>query len=147
MKIFFSRLQTRSIPSYVSFEMALSYYHLIPESTYAITSVSSRRPCTYETTLATFLYRKTKPALFFGYELVESQGKRFKIASPEKAILDYFYINPHLNSPSDFNSLRIDVSSFEEWISEEKMYYFLKKFSQKKLSKRIHLFWNYLKNA
>ena len=78
---------------------------------------------------------------------MESQGKRFKIASPEKAILDYFYINPHLNSPSDFNSLRIDVSSFEEWISEEKMYYFLKKFSQKKLSKRIHLFWNYLKNA
>jgi hypothetical protein len=72
--------------------MALSYYHLIPESTYAITSVSSRRPCTYETTLASFLYRKIKPALFFGCELVESQGKRFKIASPEKAILDYFYL-------------------------------------------------------
>ena len=134
-------------PSYVSFEMALSYYHLIPESTYAITSVSSRRPCTYETTLAAFLYRKIKPALFFGYELVENQGKCFKIASPEKAILDYFYMNPHLNSLSDFNSLRIDVSSFEERISEEKMHYFLTKFSQKKLSKRIHLFWNYMKNA
>lgn len=29
-------------PSYVSLEMALSYYRLIPESVYVITSVSSR---------------------------------------------------------------------------------------------------------
>jgi hypothetical protein len=88
-----------------------------------------------------------KPALFFGYELVENQGRRYKIASPEKAVLDHFYVNPHLNSSSDFAGLRIDVNSFRERIDEEKINYFLEKFSQKRLSKRIHSFLEYMKNA
>jgi predicted transcriptional regulator of viral defense system len=134
-------------PSYVSLEMALAHYHLIPESTYAVTSVSSRRPCTYETPLAAFIYRKMRSDLFFGYELVESQGKHFKIAGPEKAILDYFYLNPQLNSLSDFAGLRIDASSFEERINTENMYSLLERFSQKRLRKRIHLFRNYMKNV
>jgi len=134
-------------PSYVSLEMALSNYHLIPESTYAITSVSSRRPCRYETPMATFVYRKIKPAFFFGYDLVESHGKRFKIACPEKTILDYFYMNPHLNSLSDFASLRIDASAFRERVNEEKLLSFLEKFSQKRLSKRILSFMDYMRNA
>ncbi len=134
-------------PSCVSLEMALSYYHLIPESIYAVTSVSSRRPGKYETPVAVFIYRRMKPALFFGYELVENQGRRYKIASPEKAILDYFYINPHLKSSSDFGSLRIDASSFRERIDEEKINRFLKKFSQKRLNKRVHSFLEYMKNA
>lgn len=134
-------------PSYVSLEMALSYHQLVPESTYGVTSISSRRPCRYETPVATFIYRKMKPSLFFGYELVEYRGRRFRIASPEKAILDYFYINPHLKSLSDFDSLRLDPNSFRERIDEDTAYVFLEKFSQKRLRKRIDSFLHYMKNA
>lgn len=134
-------------PSCVSLEMALSYYHLIPESIYAITSVSSRRPGKYETPAAVFTYKRIKPALFFGYELVENQGRRYKIAAPEKAVLDYFYLNPHLNSASDFDGLRIDVDSFQARIDEAKLNSFLERFSQRRLSKRVRSFFEYIKHA
>jgi len=134
-------------PSYVSFEMALSYYDLIPESVYAITSVSSRRPYKYSTPLAEFIYRSIKPHLFFGYNLINYNSKCFKIATLEKAILDYFYINPHLKTHSDFDSLRINARSFWEQIDEKKLFSFIEKFSQKRLTKRINSFLEFMKNV
>lgn len=131
-------------PSYVSLEMALSYYHLIPESVYAITSVCSRKPFRYQTPVGIFIYRKIKPILFFGYEVVEHRKKQFKIATPEKTILDYFYINPHLRSPDDFASLRIDVDVFDERIDVGRLRRFLQKFGQKSLEKRIDSFLDFL---
>ncbi|MCK4418271.1 hypothetical protein KAV79_00495, partial [Candidatus Aerophobetes bacterium] len=60
-------------PSYISFETALSFYHLIPESVYGITSASTRRTYKFKTQMAEFSYRTIKPELFFGYELVSFQ--------------------------------------------------------------------------
>ena len=40
-KVLFEIANKIHSPSYVSFEMALSYYHLIPESVYVITSAST----------------------------------------------------------------------------------------------------------
>jgi len=134
-------------PSYISYEMALSYYHLIPESVYAVTSVSSRRPYKFKTQIAEFIYRRIKPDLFWGYELLSNNGKFFKMACLEKAILDYFYNNSHLVSNSDFESLRINASLFWEQIDEEKIYSFLEKFAQKRLTKRINSFMVFMKNA
>ena len=127
--------------------MALSYYHLIPESIYTITSISSRRSGKYETQLANFGYRKLKPELYFGYQLIENNHKIFKIASIEKAILDYFYLNSYLNTPSDFASLRINVVSLLEQIDENKFYSYLEKFAQNRLNKRIKMFMDFVKNA
>ena len=78
-------------PSYISLEMALSYYHIIPESVYEITSVSTRRTYKFTTAIADFSYRTIKPELFFGYDIVNDGRRCFKIACLEKAILDYFY--------------------------------------------------------
>lgn len=132
------------IPSYVSLEMALSYYRLIPESVYVVTSVSSCKPYKFSTPVGTFSYRKIKPSLFFGQDLVEYSGKRIKIASIEKAILDYFYLNPHI---AEYSSLRINSESFWEQINEDKLFTFLEKFSQKRLSKTINQFWKFMNNA
>lgn len=134
-------------PSYVSLEIALSYYNLIPESVYGITSVSTRKTYKFKTPIAEFSYRKIKPELFFGYELVTYNGKVYKIASIEKTILDYFYLNPHLNTKNDFVGIRIDKNSFFEQVKKERLFHFLKLFSQKSLTKRINLFWEFLKNA
>lgn len=131
-------------PSYISLEMALSYYHLIPESVYVITSVSTRKPYKYTTPVGEFSYRKINPALFFGYDLVSFNGQRFKIASLEKTVLDYFYLNPHV---TDFASLRINTASFLEQLDENKLLAYLEKFSQKRLNRTINLFMEYVKNA
>ncbi|MEJ2055107.1 MAG: hypothetical protein P8X42_14395 [Calditrichaceae bacterium] len=131
-------------PSYVSLEMALSYYRLIPESVHVVTSVASRKTYKYETPVGVFTFRKIKPALFFGYDLNDYGDKYFKIAAIEKAILDYFYLNPHI---SEFDALRINVASFWDQINEEKFFTYLDKFAQKRLSRTVNRFWRFMKNA
>ncbi len=134
-------------PSYVSLEMVLSYYHLIPESVYAVTSVSTRRTYNFTTPIAEFSYRSIKPDLFFGYNLVNYNDKHFKIASIEKVILDYFYLHSDIKTKSDFASLRINKDVFIKQVGEEKLHSLLEKFAQKTLRKRILAFWEFMKNA
>lgn len=134
-------------PSYISFETALSFYHLIPESVYGITSASTRRTYKFKTQMAEFSYRTIKPELFFGYELVSYKNKRFKIASIEKTILDYFYINSHIKKENDFACLRMNKDIFLKQVNEEKVYHFLEKFAQKRLGKRIKSFLEFMQNA
>jgi predicted transcriptional regulator of viral defense system len=124
------------IPSYISFETALAYHNLIPESVLATTSASTRRTYHFQTVLGEFIYHSLKPELFTGYNLVKSQGKCFKIASPEKALLDYLYLNPNIKSRADFASLRIEANKLD-WKKINKL---LPLFKQKTLTKRLALF-------
>lgn len=131
-------------PSYISFEMALSYYGLIPESVYAITSVTSRRIYTLRSSLAQFNYRKIKPELMFGYQLVSYQNHNFKIAEVEKAILDYFYANSRIKTEGEFSELRINKETFQEKVNMEKFKQYLNQFNNKTLEKRVNQFIKYI---
>jgi len=135
------------LPSYISLESALSYYHLIPESVYGITSISTRKTYHFPTSIGEFIYRTLKPPLFFGYDLIKFQEKYLKMASTEKALLDYFYLHPDIETEQDFESLRINKEMFFEQMDEKKLMSFLGKFNQKKLTGRINRFWSYIKNA
>lgn len=131
-------------PSYISFEMALSYYNVIPESVYGVTSASTRRTYKFKTHIAEFNYKTIKPSLFFGYNIVENNNKSFKIASFEKAILDYFYINSHIKNKNDFESLRINKEIFINQINRKKLHSFLMKFAGKTLIKRVSTFLEFI---
>lgn len=134
-------------PSYISFEMALSYYGLIPESVYGMTSASTRKTYRFKTAIAEFTYRSVSPRLFFGYIIERHKDRHFKIAMPEKAILDYFYLNPEIKDDNAYESLRINKDLFFKLVSRKKMYAFLEKFSQKSISRRIDSFWRFMKHA
>jgi predicted transcriptional regulator of viral defense system len=135
-------------PSYISLEIALSYYHLIPESVYGITSITTRKPYQYSTSLGEFSYRYVKPSLFFGYELVNYQpNKIFKIGYPEKVLIDFFYLNPHIKSSDDFESLRINSTQFWEHINEDRMYQFVERIAQKRLTHTVRTFMECMKHA
>lgn len=127
-------------PSYVSMEMALSHYNLIPEAVYAITSVSSLKTNHFKTCCGEFIYRHIKPQLMFAYKLVSYQGHSFKIAEPEKAILDYFYLNTGLNTEDDFAGLRFNGEEFKEQTDKEKIRRYLVAFDNKQLEKRFNKF-------
>jgi len=133
-------------PSYISLEMALSYYHLIPESVYGITSVTTRKTYRFRTEIAEFSYRTLKPALFFGFELVRYDGKVFKIAAVEKAVLDFLYLNPHLKTEEDLRGLRLDMNMFREQVNGEKMNGYLELFESQALSRRVRALWRLLEN-
>jgi len=128
-------------PSYISFETAMSHYRLIPESIYMITSASTKRTSLFETHVARFSYRTIKPALFFGYSLLPGG---IKMAFMEKAILDYFYINPAVQTNDDFASLRINREEMLSRVNKERLADYMRRFSQKRLSKRMEHFLEWL---
>jgi len=127
-------------PSYVSLEMALSFYDVIPESTYAVTSVATRRTRRFNTPIADFVYRTVKPPLFFGYEIRPYEDKVFKIASLEKAILDYFYLQGHYKTEEDFEGLRFNRHEIAARLKKGKFRQFLKRFQSPSLSRRMRVF-------
>jgi len=95
-------------PSCVSLQSALSYHGAIPESTPAVTSVTTGRPGRFETGLGDFHYRHVGPSLFWGYREVEvAQDESAYIALPEKALLDLFYLTPGAVGPAFVRELRL----------------------------------------
>jgi predicted transcriptional regulator of viral defense system len=79
-------------PSYLSTHWALGYYGMIPEYVQRFTSVTRRKPASFENGFGVFVYRNIKQSIFFGYEAVEIAGARVQIAQPEKALLDLWHL-------------------------------------------------------
>ncbi|MDI6689726.1 MAG: hypothetical protein QMD66_01500 [Actinomycetota bacterium] len=78
-------------PSYVSFEYALSYYHLIPETVYTITSATTKPTREFEVLNKIYRYYKIRKEAFTGYEPRKIDDLTVFIAEPEKALVDYLY--------------------------------------------------------
>ena len=133
--------------SYISFEMALTHYHLIPESVYGITSGTSKKTATFRTPLGDFIYRSLKPELFFGYVPVPYQNQRYLIAEPEKALLDFFYLNPTLLNDDDFAGLRINQDELLAKINHEKLEKYLAVFDSPTLKKKVSKFMKFIRHA
>jgi len=131
-------------PSYISLEMALSYHGLIPESVYGVTSVTSRKSYKLTSLIGRFSYRRIKPELIFGYELVSYQNHNFKMAKIEKALLDYFHINSKLKTTGEFEELRINKDTFQKKVNMEKFRQYLNQFNNKALEKRVAKFIKYI---
>lgn len=79
------------LPSYISFETALSYHHIIPESIYTIFSATARASRKFEAIETKYVYHHMRKKLFFGYVPKKINGMTFLIAEPQKALLDYLY--------------------------------------------------------
>ena len=80
-------------PSYVSFEYALYYHGLTPESVTEVTSATTKRSKTFKTPLGLFSYRHIDKALFaLGVEIVSSKQGNFMIATPAKALCDKVFM-------------------------------------------------------
>ena len=95
-------------PAYVSLESALSYYNIIPESVFTITSVSARKTQQFKTPVGSFAYRSVKPGLFWGFGIHRFQGQPYKLATLEKALLDFLYFREDLKSQVNVRMLRFN---------------------------------------
>lgn len=82
-------------PSYVSLEWALSFYGMIPERVYTITSMALGKDKEYHTPVGDFIYHKLRSRSYsIGIEhkqAIDGVGG-FLIASPEKALADLVFI-------------------------------------------------------
>ncbi|MEW5758665.1 MAG: hypothetical protein AB1755_04245 [Candidatus Omnitrophota bacterium] len=78
-------------PSYISFETALSYYHIIPETIYTIFSATTKASREYGALDTRFIYHRIKKSYFHGYEPKIINNLTVYMAEPEKALIDYLY--------------------------------------------------------
>lgn len=134
-------------PSYVSFESALSYYGLIPEAVYTVTSATSLKTHQFTTAIGTFSYRHLKPELMFGYKLIQSDGSVYKLALPEKLLLDYLYLNPSLQSHDDFTSIRLNITELQQLVRPDTLTEYLSLFKNRALEKRVKTLLDILQHA
>lgn len=94
--------------SYISLQMALGYYGLIPEHVEVVTSVTTGRPNTFRTTYGQFSYRHIHASLFTGFRYQHVINNVFVyIATPEKALLDLIHLTPDGDNPAYLRSLRL----------------------------------------
>jgi predicted transcriptional regulator of viral defense system len=113
-------------PSYVSFQWALSYYGMIPERVFLMTSATTKRTRYFETPIGNFRYIQV-PASYFpiGVECKEEQGVSFLMATKEKALcdtilLDNFVPGQSLKSLAVYleEDMRLDMDILPELDSE-----------------------------
>ena len=79
-------------PSYLSGAWALRRYGLLPVDASAFDSVTARPTKTFENTFGRYTYTTFPRDLLFGTKTELIDGKRVRIALPEKALLDYWFI-------------------------------------------------------
>ena len=101
--------------SYVSLQSALAFYGMIPEHVPVTTSVTTRRPCSWDTPAGSFRYRHVKTELFHSYLSVEvAPGALAQVATREKALIDLVHLTPGADSRGWLTELRLqELSSLD----------------------------------
>lgn len=133
-------------PSYISLESAFSYYWIIPEQTFSLTAVSTNKTKSFESHLWYFQYQKIKSSLFWWYQVITINQIKFLIAEPEKAILDYLYLNTHITWIEDFEWLRINTNMLKEKINKGQLLKYTQMFGKKTLTQTINILLQFIDN-
>ncbi len=79
------------LPSYISFEYALAYYRIIPESVYTVTSATSKITREFIAQGKSYEYYRIKKEAYRGYRSEKKGLGTILIAEPEKALVDTLY--------------------------------------------------------
>lgn len=132
-------------PSYISLESALNYYNFIPEGVFKISSVTTLKTAEFKTTYGLFSYTNIKAPVYFGYQLISSHNKVFKVAEPEKAILDYLYSTPRVKTKEDLEEIRLNAIILKEKINIPKLLAYAGLFGSKILMSKVDLFKLYIR--
>jgi predicted transcriptional regulator of viral defense system len=125
-------------PSYLSLETALAWYGFIPEIVYAYISITARTTRSFENACGRFIYRHVKSELFWGYVQMKTDHGPYLLAEPEKALLDYFYLNlSRIRSEEDFENIRLNQEEMEKTLNKEKLFKYLEVFGVKKMEQWV----------
>ncbi len=104
-------------PSYLSYEWALSYYGMIPEGVYVVTSACAIKPKNYTTPLGTFEYSYLSHARYaVGIDQKKNNAGNFLIATPEKALADLVHMKSKGLSGKDLLEDLIEARRIDEQV-------------------------------
>lgn len=98
-------------PSYLSERWALSFHGVIPEAVPLYTSVTPRGTKRFENSWGRFIYRSIVQKLFSGYLIERIMGFPIRIAGPEKALLDLWYLETGEWTEERMESMRFEAGA------------------------------------
>ena len=102
-------------PSYISFEWALSFYKMIPEGVYVVTSASTTKSKVFNTPVGVFDYFYLSHHRYaIGIDQKENSSGRFLIATPEKALADLVHLKSRNLERSDLLVDLIEARRIDE---------------------------------
>jgi len=79
--------------AYVSLDSALRFWGISTQTTSAITCVSLGKPREYRTKSIRIVYRTIAEKLLWGFVEKQTFYGKYRLAEPEKAILDWIYLS------------------------------------------------------
>jgi len=85
---------TAPFPAYISLQTALFYHGMISQIPHTIYAVSLARTRKYSSHFGNISIHHLHPEFFFGFDMVGE----IKMATPEKALIDIFYLTPAKSS-------------------------------------------------
>jgi len=118
-------------PSYISFDTALSYYGIIPETIYSITSATTKATRRFIVKGVEYTYKKLRTEFFTGYQAVKYQGETVLLAEPEKALADYLYFIELKKRKFSYERLNL------EKIQKSKLIIYVRLFKHQKMNNLI----------
>src|SRR5580693_4515432 len=93
--------------SYISLESALVERGIITQSPSILTCVTPSYPQSFRSKSGSIVYRKISPQLYWGFEEKATRYNKYLIAEPEKALLDWIYLNRQEGLPTPFDELQL----------------------------------------
>lgn len=104
-------------PSYISFETALAYHHMIPERVHEIKSAGFRlkKETHFDTPFGRYSFLYIPETVFpWALEPAQDQGHGFRLATKEKALLDTLYKIRGIKSMKALESLLFEDLRMDE---------------------------------
>ena len=127
-------------PSYVSEDFALSYYGMIPETPAVVTSITRSRSRRFDTEFGVFRYRYCRSRAYPAGVTAAGDGQhRFLIATPEKALCDFLYLNPQYDTKDEIEALRLDPDVLAEISADGRLDSVAARFDSQALNRRLEL--------
>src|SRR3984893_17824783 len=93
--------------SYISLEPAMVDKGITSQSPSVLTCVTPGYPQSFRTKSVRIVYRKISPDLYWGYEEKATRYNKYLIAEPEKALLDWIYLNRQEGLPTPLDALQL----------------------------------------
>jgi len=98
--------------SYISLESALVDRGITSQTPAILTCVTIGYPKTFKSRSATIAYRRIAKNLFWGFEEKLTRYNKYRIAEPEKALLDWIYLSRQEGLPTPLDELNLQFLDF-----------------------------------
>src|SRR4029077_17704284 len=100
--------------AYISLESALAEWGISTQSPSALTCVTTGFPREFRTASVQIAYRHIAKKLLWGFEVKRTRHGSYRIAEPEKALLDWIYLQRQEGLPTAFDELNLKTIDWKK---------------------------------